>query len=755
MDNPAVQEILKKLDADREAYLATLNRIHLTLGHVLAQNYSSADASGAAAVLSDPVPTSNAFPASPTLIPITRGSRPGPSSVLELGSYKKGSVFTGEESSDTEDDESFFAQDSLPSEHFSDDDLIEHCKTYEWSTHGRLVLGGLADKKIIPSPLFEGSNYNYADVYEIGADGSALLINREDATDGAVAAWEGLRSVNHHDSRRRAVGKIATLREPSAVLSAGAHLTLNRHFDMDNLFRLLTDDTPSKAYMKGCLKQDHRHHRSFVFTFKYHTIVESEREPLPWQRADSDLKSTWDHIPISTCASIVALSLTGSPSHTLRRKSRRKKQILGQVHDPFAPWRVLSIQCYPDWQSSVDVHEKNKHYVNGPEAFLVTLLAEYQDASKRFLELNERIVKMVTPPNDFLFNKQLRDKLLFENNDYTYSRRYFWAFQALALFNDEIQAMISEYEETFTEDVWSGEHKYIWPGTAETSSRYSNFRKKLSHLRKQFEKEIEQLQNVLELNEREQKDIKSLRDQLFSGTSVLESREAVNQARITVMQGYNIRLLTLVSIFFLPLTFVTSVFGMTNMPPKGTFQPFGIVTAAICVPTYFFLISVNSPETAASALKRLGWLLVLTMSGFRPHSETMQRYEQKYKMGKYKSSVGEGEPKHFASRTLSLYEDVQPTLINPRRPSRANILEEKLPDQPPMVHARTNEMVKFDLPEYEVRPTKAGSRTLEKTISDPGHNEAVEKVRGHKGFLRSFSDRFSGGPSPRSSGMLV
>lgn len=41
MDNAAVQEILKKLDADREAYLATLTKVHQTLDHVLAQNHPS------------------------------------------------------------------------------------------------------------------------------------------------------------------------------------------------------------------------------------------------------------------------------------------------------------------------------------------------------------------------------------------------------------------------------------------------------------------------------------------------------------------------------------------------------------------------------------------------------------------------------------------------------------------------------------------------------------------------------------------
>ena len=73
----------------------------------------------------------------------------------------------------------------------------------------------------------------------------------------------------------------------------------------------------------------------------------------------------------------------------------------------------------------------------------------------------------------------------------------------------------------------------------------------MAGLRKQFEATIKDLEEILALNIKEQKDIKSLRDQLFSGTSVKESREAIKQ-------NDNIKLLTLVTIFFLPLTFVSS-----------------------------------------------------------------------------------------------------------------------------------------------------------------------------------------------------
>jgi hypothetical protein len=46
----------------------------------------------------------------------------------------------------------------------------------------------------------------------------------------------------------------------------------------------------------------------------------------------------------------------------------------------------------------MDSHDSTKHYVNGPEAFLTTLLAEFKDAQKRFEDLYNRISKLVTPP---------------------------------------------------------------------------------------------------------------------------------------------------------------------------------------------------------------------------------------------------------------------------------------------------------------------------------------------------------------------
>jgi len=66
-------------------------------------------------------------------------------------------------------------------------------------------------------------------------------------------------------------------------------------------------------------------------------------------------------------------------------------------------------------------------------------------------------------------------------------------------------------------------------------------------LKRDFERQIKCLEKVYEDNDDRRKEIRTLRDQLFSGTSVLESRKSVELSEVTILQGHNIKLLTLVS----------------------------------------------------------------------------------------------------------------------------------------------------------------------------------------------------------------
>lgn len=149
-----------------------------------------------------------------------------------------------------------------------------------------------------------------------------------------------------------------------------------------------------------------------------------------------------------------------------------------------------------------------------------------------------------------MFDRRLRDKLLFEDKNFTYIRRYFWAYNTLAVINIGIKTMVAEYFDTFTDEFWDGSHWLLWPHPAPASPEGVAYRESMLLLRRDLEKAVNDLSDVMKRNERTRKEIENLRDQLFSGSSIKESRRAIDQ-------GDNIRILTMISMIFLPLTFVT------------------------------------------------------------------------------------------------------------------------------------------------------------------------------------------------------
>ncbi|KAL9600440.1 MAG: hypothetical protein Q9219_003193 [cf. Caloplaca sp. 3 TL-2023] len=584
LDAATAQEMIKKLAEDRAVYLDTLSRAHDVLAKAL-----EASATGK----EPPRLTSEAV-------------RRNTAHTIDVESIQKSSTFSPDDS-DTDDNESMFVQEPLPKEEYDEAGLKTHLREYEWTDHGKNIIGSvLNNKQLIERthmfPITRGavddrSHLSHYSIFDVSNDGAPLEIHRvnEKPVSRAQAIWDNIKSINDDPNRsRQAVGRITIVREPSPLLFAAIHYTHHRHFDMDEAFRLLVEDK-STAFAHRPFSADDTQRRTFIFTLDFFTIIGDECQPAAWQKSDeADGGPSETHIPVSRCSSYVGLSLSGPPVRTVKNKARRAEQKTGYIFDPFAPWHVLSVQYYPDWKHSIDAHNSTRHYVNGPEAFLITLRAEFKDAGKRQMEVHNRISDLVKMPSNFMFNRSARDRLLFEDEEFTMSRRYFWAHQSLGIMNEDIQETILAYRRVFTESVWDGSSKLVWPGDESVSSRYANWRKRMKVLRADIELELDNLKEIINMNTEKMKEIKGLRDNLFSGTSVLESRKSVDVAMITVQQGHNIKLLTLVTIFFLPLTFVTSVFGMTNMPQNDSFHAFGIVTAVICLPTYMLIGSLNT-----------------------------------------------------------------------------------------------------------------------------------------------------------------
>ncbi|UNI17707.1 hypothetical protein JDV02_004030 [Purpureocillium takamizusanense] len=454
-----------------------------------------------------------------------------------------------------------------------------------------------------------------------------------ETTDGIVDAstvWEVIKDVNLDGD---AVGRITIVQEPSPLILAALHLTMSPHFDMSELLSNLVSETPNRgrthAFMHRAFERPpspisqsqslaqpslletppigappipepvssfaHLRQRSFFFVFKYYTSVGERLEPAPWQRYDKRPvdKRLGDHIDIAECSSVLGLSLGGAPTKPLRMRSRRERVREGFLFDTFGPWHILSIQSFPDDQHTVRGEDfQLKSFYNGPYAFLDLLITEYRDAGKRNLILHDRITKLITPPTEFMFDRRLRDKLLFEDKHFTYIRRYFWAYNTLAVINTGIKAMVAAYADTFTDEFWAGTHPLLWPHPAPASSEGLAYRDKMAVLRRELDKVVAELGEVLRRNERTRKEIENLRDQLFSGSSIKESRRAIDQ-------GDNIQILTMISMVFLPLTFVTSVFGMTEFTIQVTDWRFAVTMVLVCVP---FMIIVFLFQTRSFSL---------------------------------------------------------------------------------------------------------------------------------------------------------
>jgi cell division septum initiation protein DivIVA len=458
-------------------------------------------------------------------------------------------------SSDSEDeDESFFVQEELPSQSFDHEHLREHLKKHSWDEHGREILsaiftdrGSLKEPHLFPTspgPASDRSHYSHFQVYDVGPDGVAELVEssgKENTMSKANEIWHSIKDIGVDSAKSpRPVGRITIAREPSPILFGALHLTMNKTFDMNEIFKELVQPEACSAHMHRAFHEDPRHQKTFFFDFEYYTVIGEDCKPMQWQRADKDKGASDSHIPLTRCGAVVALALYDDKPRRIRNKGRRAKTQHGWVQDVWSPWQVLNLQCYPDWRATPDTFESGHRYLNGAEAFLHALLTEYKDARKRYEEIYKRITHLITPPLGFIFDAELRDQRLFEDKEFTWIRRYFYAHQTLGNVNDSIKSMIDSFEDTFTDEVWEGKSKTLWPLTEE-SPRNDHWKRRLRLLRLQFEHEMKELRILSRENQERRHEIETLQNHLFSGTSIQESRKSVELADITVQQGRNIK----------------------------------------------------------------------------------------------------------------------------------------------------------------------------------------------------------------------
>ncbi|KAL8785629.1 MAG: hypothetical protein Q9213_003283 [Squamulea squamosa] len=170
---------------------------------------------------------------------------------------------------------------------------------------------------------------------------------------------------------------------------------------------------------------------------------------------------------------------------------------------------------------------------------------------------------------DSLMQPQEHDNLLFDDGSFSRSRRYFWAIDCLSEFDTAISDNINQWElYKAALPILDSDLDNIQLRNAERQSRI--------------------LQNQREYFRQKLASTRALRDALFNASAVIESRASTRL-------GENVKLLTFVSVFFIPLSFCTSLWSVNNMFSSSSLI---VVIITVALLTYTTVLNINSIVTS-------------------------------------------------------------------------------------------------------------------------------------------------------------
>ncbi|KAF2440099.1 hypothetical protein P171DRAFT_118412 [Karstenula rhodostoma CBS 690.94] len=489
----------------------------------------------------------------------------------------------------------------LPHRSFVHEDLRRHLLKHQFlGLERELLKSVLSNKRLLQRPcLFhtgpgipnDRSHYSHFQVYNVAPGG--VVIHAEPHTDTptskALEYWSYIKDTPHlgtgdHD----VVGRITIAREASPILLAALHLTHSPFMDMRSIFDALGAHESAAATCTSKIvdKDDGSGYTiQAIFSLAYHTIVGDECRPMEWQPHDEDVHAI-TKIRLSQCNTVVALTLfDGIEWESEKSEIREYYASRIRPNRPSSTWQVLNLQCFPDWKATTDAFENDHGILHGVEAFFTAVLSEFQDAKNRFWEVHNAIARLVTPSHGFIFRESLRDERLFDDASFVWTRQCFWALHVLAMIDKPISEMLKMA--TILPSLPYLRLPSMPKGAMAMQQCISPSDKRLQIILGQINTASQDLEAIIKQNAALKTQIQSLQSTLFNGTSVLESRR-------TVQQGENVKLLAMVNVFFLPLTFITSVFGMTNMPEHAGFARFGIVLVTVCLPLFGLIGFVSS-----------------------------------------------------------------------------------------------------------------------------------------------------------------
>ncbi|PKX99630.1 uncharacterized protein P174DRAFT_427784 [Aspergillus novofumigatus IBT 16806] len=199
-----------------------------------------------------------------------------------------------------------------------------------------------------------------------------------------------------------------------------------------------------------------------------------------------------------------------------------------------------------------------------PYATAITLVEEALQHAANDWDRIANHFDVVLNQNDSVFNPDLHDRFLFDDASFSRSRYYFWLMDSLEGFTSAVSDTIHEWEvywwarkgifedyEAFYLDKWRNTKVELG------SPKPPQDPPRLEDSVKRVETHVARLREIGSRLETLRDRTMTLRDGLFNASTVIESRAATQL-------GENVKLLTYVSIFYLPLSYCAALWSINR-----------------------------------------------------------------------------------------------------------------------------------------------------------------------------------------------
>ncbi|RLL97499.1 hypothetical protein CFD26_105485 [Aspergillus turcosus] len=188
-----------------------------------------------------------------------------------------------------------------------------------------------------------------------------------------------------------------------------------------------------------------------------------------------------------------------------------------------------------------------------------------------------------------IFDPDEHDRLLFDDNTFSRSHLYFWAIDCLGIFIPSISATIREWRifwEARKNIFRAGENfiRQVRQEARDAVPPWCWLGECLGNLVPQVEDQVARLEALKSRLEDMRAQIDTLRNGLFNASAVIESRAATEL-------GENVKLLTYISIVYLPLSFCAALWAIDYSYHPGVFT---VVTVLLATTTYLVVMNLNN-----------------------------------------------------------------------------------------------------------------------------------------------------------------